>query len=294
MGELPSGKVCVTVPSSDDVGAECLRDLKRTLEGGSVYILGRGVRYVVTDSANVVGDVSRSACENSLGALRGAISGEFTAQGLGALSEEALKQLSLRVASHISVTPGIQAVLSHAFPPALFQPTFLVCIGPGQVRVFTLAFVGELVSGDRPGSKCTPFILSIRSGNLAGGSVGAANARYAVQLAVEGVTSALQYLDVLEPELRAALQDGGWATLDIALAARGKAHAALLALSSVNPGEKGSKGARRMPATLNEFLQGDTTPQSADKRNSAPRVVDRAARMRSSIERQVAVAAVTA
>lgn len=71
-----------------------------------------------------------------------------------------------RAIGHLSVTPAVQLALYTKLPVSLHQPCYVLCLGHGQLRVATYAFVGEPVSGDRPDRKHTPFILKILTPDL--------------------------------------------------------------------------------------------------------------------------------
>ena len=47
----------------------------------------------------------------------------------------ALRRLAEECAVNLSVSPGMQLVVERGLPPVLLQPTFVICIGGGQVRV---------------------------------------------------------------------------------------------------------------------------------------------------------------
>mmetsp|Transcript_1327 Transcript_1327/g.5376 ORF Transcript_1327/g.5376 Transcript_1327/m.5376 type:complete len:538 (+) Transcript_1327:87-1700(+) len=312
---LPSGEVSVQTPEGDAGWAECLRDLKRSLEGGSVFVLGNRRRYPVSDPTKSRGDVSREACEEAFEELSRAIDLELLAQaadaqaakrapgeqGCGrdhgcvrpsghdgacvnrqceelpeaspssgppsperpapAAERERLARLVRRVAASISVAPGMQAVLAHDLPPALWQPTFAICIGRGEVRVLTLAYVGEPVAGDRPSCKRAPFMLKVVTDDLAAApaAAAAAAARYAVEPAAEGVTSTVGYLQRLEPRLYEASEAN----------ADRKAWAAFLeTASSVAPAAPATLG-DRLSASLRENMQARTAAMSRNRSTGA-------------------------
>jgi len=132
------------------------------------------------------------------------------------LEPELLQGLVRRVAANISVTPGMEAVMRHSLSPALWQPSFVVCVGSGQVRVLTLSFVGEPVSGDRPSSKSTPFVLRLVSPDLVPvptDSHRPGPTHYRIQNALEGAeTVAMQLADLAE-ELFTASAMGDWTSI---------------------------------------------------------------------------------
>jgi len=251
---LPSGEMNVPLPSGDDAWAECLRDLKRTLEGGSIFVAGRGQRTPVRDPAKQLGDVRQEACEAAFLELSKTISFELMAQaqgrpaaetaqtacctlgcvrpaghegpcidgelleirpepGSGALDPQMLRELTRRVAAAISVAPGMHAIMKHSLPPSLWQPAFAVCVGSGQVRVLTLAFVGEPVSGDRPSCKSTPYVLRLLTSDLVPAGTGPAPAGYCVRPALEGANTITRHLVDLDQYLFRAAQSGDWAGL---------------------------------------------------------------------------------
>lgn len=200
---MSGGEVHVSFPISETVRAECLRDFKRTLSGRSVFIYRHRIKSPLLDSATDPGDVTKEACEAALRELQLRLQAELKANSC--ISEEELQTLSLRVASHISVAPGIQAVLSQRLPPALWQPSFVISICPGEVRVLTLAFVGDPVAGDRPSCKWTNKLLRLSTGNLLvekaceeAGTPGPSTASFAVIQAKEGFKSIEEHLSYIE------------------------------------------------------------------------------------------------
>jgi len=190
----PSGTMEVPCNSVDVPWAECLRDLTRTLHGKGVYIVGPEQMYPLRAEMKTLGDLNRKACEAAFGSLMRAVCDELTAQGAkqginaaapaiplrGSLWRQQsgtvnnwqldsleLRELTRRVATHITVGPGMHVVLKQKLSPVLLQPAFVICISRSQVRVLTFAFIGEPVTGDRPETKRTPFILRLLTGNLA-------------------------------------------------------------------------------------------------------------------------------
>lgn len=150
-----------------DVSPEQLRDLIRTLQGGSVLIMGRESLYPVRCAVNNDGDVGSGACQLGLNTLMTAISEELRSQmQCQPMQQRILQELALLVTIHISVGPGLQVAIERGLSPALWQPMFVVCIGCNQVRVLTFAFIGEPVVGDRPDCKRTPFALLLASQDL--------------------------------------------------------------------------------------------------------------------------------
>ena len=82
------------------------------------------------------------------------------------LGEEAVDLCCQRVLANLTVTPAMNLVIESGCAPAVYQPRFVVLCGSGQLRVLTVAFIGEPARGDRPDTKCTPFMLRMLSPNL--------------------------------------------------------------------------------------------------------------------------------
>lgn len=190
---LPSGTVEVPRVSSDGSWAECLRDVTRMVHGKAVYIMGPNRICPLQAEMKTAGDVSYATCEAAFDSLMRAVCNEITTQGAAqATSTEApatsfhsspwreepesvcdwqpdslaLKELTRQVATHISIGPGMEVVLQEKLPPALWQPTFVICISQSQVRVLTFAFVGEPATGNRPERKNTPFMLQMLTDSI--------------------------------------------------------------------------------------------------------------------------------
>ncbi|CAL1167322.1 unnamed protein product [Cladocopium goreaui] len=265
--ESPEGSVDVDLPSSEAERLECLRDLGRTMQGGSILVLGRRRLYPVragADSAGAaVGKVCRALCDAALEALQDAIAQELLEQGFG-LTEHgvstlicrrgtlgvnvvtgglddddtpdpehiqrlkerkihpaALRTLAEECAVNLSVSPGMQLVVERGLPPVLYQPTFVICVGGGQVRVLTFAFVGAPVTGDRPDRKRTPFSIRLATDDLvpclrrrsANGANASSKLRYAAHVVDPAVQTTLDMIVVLEEELFAANEAGDWKKL---------------------------------------------------------------------------------
>jgi len=133
--------------------------------------------------------------------------------------------------------------MARGLQPNLWQPVFTICIGDGQVRVLTFAFIGHPVTGDRPDRKRTPFCLRIATGDLVRSAVRnaygqhricsqqqkppgvggapapgrpprstAATVSYAAEVVAENVLTSLDYIVTLEEELFPAIEEGGWST----------------------------------------------------------------------------------
>ena len=131
------------------------------------------------------------------------------------INQSALRALAEECAVNISVSPGMQLVVERGLPPVLLQPTFVICIGGGQVRVLTFAFVGEPVTGDRPDRKRTPFSIRLATDNLlpsatlqTSPSVRGAKLRYAAHVVDPAVQTTLDMIVSLEEELFAANEEG--------------------------------------------------------------------------------------
>mmetsp|Transcript_14888 Transcript_14888/g.27935 ORF Transcript_14888/g.27935 Transcript_14888/m.27935 type:complete len:443 (+) Transcript_14888:31-1359(+) len=258
--ERPEGVVDVTLPVSPAERMECLRDLGRTMQGGSILVLGRRRLYPVRPEHPSVGEVSTASCNAALDALANAICQELIDQGYGLdqdgvatelllrrgtlgvaadfddavdldhvrrhkINEEALRRMAEECAVNLSVSPGMQLVVERGLPPVLHQPTFVICIGGGQVRVLTFAFVGEPVTGDRPDRKRTPFAIRLATDELGamsrsrkdqkdqGDGASASKLRYASHAVDPAVQTSLDMIVTLEEELFQANEMGDWQKL---------------------------------------------------------------------------------
>lgn len=246
-------EVDIVLPSSDAERLECLRDLGRTMQGGSILVLGRRRLYPVRpDHQENVGNVNAESCSAALDVLADAIAQELLDQGFGLTSsgvntlmcrrgtlgvnshleeddtpspehlqrlkerkidQAVLRALAEECAVNISVSPGMQLVVERGLPPVLLQPTFVICIGGGQVRVLTFAFIGEPVTGDRPDRKRTPFSIRLATDNLlpsatSAFSIRSAKLKYAAHGVDPAVQTTLDMIVLLEEELFAANEDG--------------------------------------------------------------------------------------
>jgi len=106
--------------------------------------------------------------------------------------------------------------MRHSLPPALWQPSFIICIGSGQVRVLTLAFVGDPVCGDRPTSKSTPFVLRLVTDNLVPASTDShspGSSNYCVRNALAGAETVAMHLADLAEQLFTASATGDWTSI---------------------------------------------------------------------------------
>jgi len=252
-GSLPSGEMQIPLPIGDGPWNECLRDFKRTLEGGSLFVLCRGRSFGVQEPTQKRGDVSQAACERAFDDFASVVGFELQAQATGLrpetdakrtcwhpscarpahhdgpcidaflqrlrppegcpdpLEPELLEKLVRHIVASISVNPGMQVVMRHSFSPALWQPTFVVCIGNDQVRVVTLAFIGSPVMGDRPSSKSTPFVLRLVTDDLlATGAQGHTQgpSHYSIQPAPMGVANIALHVTELADDLFVANTTG--------------------------------------------------------------------------------------
>merc|ERR1719277_714723 len=103
--------------------------------------------------------------------------------------------------------------------PALWQPIYILCIGAGQARVVTQAFVGEPVVGDRPDCKRSPYVIRIVTEDLMSHTTDKQGAApVAVHYAIcpaEGATSMIEYVTKHEEEqkLFSATVTGDWCKL---------------------------------------------------------------------------------
>ena len=232
------------MPSSQTEQLERLRDLGRTMQGGSILVLGRRRLYPVRPQHQAIGQVSAASCEAALDALASSICQELLDEGYGLddkgvavpllqrrgtlgvsgdfdnfdgtpdpdylkrhkMNEEALRKLATECAVNIAVSPGMQLVAECGLDPVLYQPTFVVCIGGGQLRVLTFAFVGGPVSGDRPDRKRTPFAIRLATDDLVAlsrtqASKKVSKLRYAAHAVDPAVQTSLDMIVILEEEL---------------------------------------------------------------------------------------------
>lgn len=80
--ERPTGRIEVDFPCAEAAWDERLRDLMRTLQGGSLYIAGRQRLRHLQVNAGVPGDVSHEAAQLGFKDLMKVISGELAEQGV--------------------------------------------------------------------------------------------------------------------------------------------------------------------------------------------------------------------
>lgn len=102
--------------------------------------------------------------------------------------EEELTRLARLVVYQLTVKPAMEVCLAcKIYPPAMYQPRFLLAFCPGpppaataaggggavtgtdaeaSLRVLTIGFVGSPVIGDRPDTKATPYLMRLCSSNL--------------------------------------------------------------------------------------------------------------------------------
>lgn len=310
MEVLPVGKVQVQLSWNDSAKAECLRDLKRTLEAGNVFVVGPGRRYPLRDPSMVQGDVSREACQEAFEELSRAIGFEILVQatsgcgcargcirppghcgpctdgqladisrtGGAVVDRETMNGIAQRVAANMSVSPGLQAVLAHDLPPALWQPTFAICVGSGEVRVLTLAFVGDPVAGDRPSCKRTQTILRLLSDDLVP-QTAMGLARYVGLRAKDNAASAADHLADFEEELFGAIAPAYTSRLqDLHAEMPTAASAALAQGRECAPPVSSSTNHCGTPAGSGRACEAPIRP-------AVPTVVDRQARMRATLAR---------
>jgi hypothetical protein len=209
--------------------------------------------YPLRAEMMTLGDLSHKNCQAAFGSLKRAVCDELTALAAGQSDAAAaapatslrgslwkqqsggavrnwqldsleLRELTRRVAAHITVGPGMNVVLQQKLPPVLLQPSFVICISRSQVRVLTFAFIGEPVTGDRPDRKSTPFILKLLTGNLAPAApqaqalpnesaTGAQNSTIAVHYVAElvgGPTVVLDRILGMREELCQLVRDDDW------------------------------------------------------------------------------------
>jgi len=231
LGEHPVGTLHVPISTSESARAERLRDMMRSLQSEAVFIAGQR-RLNQVSGVGSGGDVGRDARDANFKVLSDAIGVELSAQGYSlhvrtvstvwrtfacpcrrvVIAPGVLQNLVTQVAAHISVGPGLHVAAHCGLPPALWQPVYVVCIGAGQARVLTLAFIGEPVMGDRPEYKRTPFVLQLLTDNLLT-NVGrrAANVvHYEGQHVSEGARTTLEHFVSREEVLFEALEKGDW------------------------------------------------------------------------------------
>lgn len=264
-----AGAVEVPFPAEDDAWVERLRDLSRSMQGGSVFLVGRQrLRPLQEPScgdgspAAMAGEAGQESSGSAFKALLWALCDELVSQGYGLSAScaaerlppelprkvggsggpprdphnstqgdaatgreqvdlRALWELTRQVIAHISVTPGVHVAERAGLPHALWQPLFLVCVGGGQVRVLTVAFVGGPVVGTRPDSKRTPFVLRLATDDLLPAAAIATTAapsplatvRYLVEPAAGGARLMLEHVAGVEEELFACLDSGDWGPL---------------------------------------------------------------------------------
>merc|ERR1719410_3305586 len=220
---------------------ECFRDLSRTMQGGATFMLGRHCLYPIEGANTSPGNQGRTSsrtCNAAFEQLCSSIRSELMAQGFGLSAQgtpvqllsgrvscdqvdpAALEELGHHVAMHISIGPGMQAVMQSRWPPALWQPLYVVCVGCLQIRVLTFAFVGEPVSGDQPANKYTPAVLRLVTDDLVAVAQLAlrtksrpdyATVHFAAELTIGKAEHILDHVAGLEDELFAAIEGGNWA-----------------------------------------------------------------------------------
>eukprot|EP00933_Yihiella_yeosuensis_P062252 TRINITY_DN6519_c0_g1_i12.p1 TRINITY_DN6519_c0_g1~~TRINITY_DN6519_c0_g1_i12.p1 ORF type:complete len:452 (+),score=179.92 TRINITY_DN6519_c0_g1_i12:163-1356(+) len=187
-------EVTVKAPEGVKEVAECLRDLKRNLAGGNVFILNGRHRHPICLQATP-GDESKEARDAALAQLASSLQDALGEEGVD------FKDLALRAATHLSVAPGMQAVLSQELEPALWQPAYVICIGNGEVKVFTLAFVGTPIAGDRPDCKRSGQLIRLMTSNLLTKATQSDVVRFKVEDANTDIASVDSFLTIYEEEL---------------------------------------------------------------------------------------------
>lgn len=221
----PRGEQDVPIPQSDDAWDEVVRDLARSLNGGTVFVAGQQRLYPLRGTDASPGAVGSEASREAVETISEAISREMAAQGgIAKTNKEmqpaVLQKLVMLVAAHVSVTPGVDLVMSRGLPPNLWQPIFTICIGDGQVRILTFAFIGEPVTGDRPDRKRTPFCLQIATNDLvrvAEATVRgepeasqAARVWYSAEAVSESILNTLDFVVSIEDRLFKTIEQGTW------------------------------------------------------------------------------------
>jgi len=216
-----AGLLHLPPPEDLKIWAQCLRDTKRSIEGGKVVVVGRR-RVVVScpgeaDGGPAAGDVSGKAANLAFEALKGALAAELSSTSPAAIASEpadstavqaveapGVHELTRRVVAQLTVDVCMQVVREHGQLKALWQPTYAICVHNGQIRVMTLAFVGEPVCGDRPSEKRTPFLLRLLTDDLAAPASGSQDlvpASFVVREVGASVTSTSAYLESIDPVL---------------------------------------------------------------------------------------------
>jgi len=207
-----AGQLSVPPPEDLKVWAQCLRDTKRSIEGGKVVVVGRN-RTVVTLPSEAIGDVSEKAARLAFEALKSALAAELAssstppaadAHAEAGVEAPGLLELTRRVVAQLTVDVCMQVVRENGHLKALWQPISAICVHNGQVRVMTLAFVGEPVCGERPDEKRTPFLLRLLTDDLAAPASGSQDpvlTSYLVRAVGASVTSTAAYLESIDPIL---------------------------------------------------------------------------------------------
>ena len=203
-GPLPgklqrSGEVVLT---QRDFGneQEHMRDFGRAFAASAIYLWDVGA----TEPPNVQCRPLRPAAgAGAAGAGVEAVANEARkATLLEAINAKRTKPLPdavwPRLVAQLTVNPGLAVLTGTGCPPAILQHKFVVAVGAGgELRVFTLGFVGTPMGGPRPDDKHAPFVLTIGSENLLAGAAAADCAAaaeetlsFTVQYAVQPARSA--------------------------------------------------------------------------------------------------------
>lgn len=232
LAEAPCGEVVVKVQSSPDARAAIARDLGRFWR--VVSVLGRDERRPLAAGAS-----ASSGAEDLFGAIGGELRAEFTAQGWGLdrsgrtksgkgdVDARVLEHLAELVATHLTVGPGIDVAVRTQLLPrlALHEPTFLIAVGAGQVRVVTFVRVGGQGAGNESYWQQPPVVVKLATCDLVPVAVKAANSAEAAQSQGNETTSVMPVAFVAERVVRGtrsmALHVKGYEQRLLASAARG-------------------------------------------------------------------------
>ena len=180
LSEEPQGLVALDASDVEDEvkWAESQRDFLRLclspaqdLATASVLILTPTGLVPLNDA---ISDASTEAqppsdAEGCFAALQLVVKGLLERSQMDSPDSEALERVCRRVVYHLTVKASIQVCLAaKLFPPALYQPRWIVAcsLASQSLRVLTSGFVGAPVSGERPDTKSTPFLMRLASENL--------------------------------------------------------------------------------------------------------------------------------
>ena len=180
LSEEPQGLVALDASDVEDEvkWAESQRDFLRLclspaqdLATASVLILTPTGLVPLNDA---ISDASTEAqppsdAEGCFAALQLAVKGLLERSQMDSPGSEALERVCRRVVYHLTVKASIQVCLAaKLFPPSMYQPRWIVAcsLASQSLRVLTSGFVGAPVSGERPDTKSTPFLMRLASENL--------------------------------------------------------------------------------------------------------------------------------